>query len=266
MKTPGDIVKYLKEHAVEIVDLKFVDLPGTWQHLSIPGHLLTERLFEEGVGFDGSSIRGFQEVNESDMLLRPDPTTAFIDPFMAPTTLSLICNIFDPLTRRPYSRDPRYIAQKAEQFLRRTPVADTAYFGPEAEFYIFDSVRYSSTDNIQYAEVDSVEAHWNSRGRVDKPNLGHFMHQRSGYFPVPPDDTYQNLLTEMMLHLKKLGIPVEGHHHEVGAPGQTEIRIHYGSLLETADRMMLYNTFTKNVSRQHGKSVTFMPTLILGVH
>jgi glutamine synthetase len=264
MLTPGDIVKQARERAVEIVDLKFIDLPGSWQHLSIPAHLLTERLFEEGIGFDGSSIRGFQEVNDSDMLLKPDATTAFIDPFMAPATLSLICNITDPIAKKPYTRDPRYVAQKAESYLRSTSIADTAYFGPEAEFYIFDSVRYASTENIQYAEVDSVEAHWNSRGRTDKPNLGHFMQQRSGYFPVPPDDTYQNLRTEMLLHLKKLGIPVEGHHHEVGAPGQTEIRFHYGSLLETADRLLLYKYVTKNVAHQHGKTVTFMPKPVLG--
>ncbi len=264
MLTLGDLFKHMKEHTVEVVDLKFADLPGSWQHLSLPGHLLNERLFEEGVGFDGSSIRGFQDVNDSDMLLKPDPKAAFIDPFMSPTTLSLICNIVDPITKKPYTRDPRYIAQKAESYLRSTPLADTAYFGPEAEFYIFDSVRYSSTANMQYAEIDSVEAHWNSRGRTDRPNLGHFMHERGGYFPVPPDDTYQNLRSEMMLHLKRLGIPVEGHHHEVGAPGQTEIRFHYGSLLETADRLLLYKYVTKNVARQHGKTVTFMPKPVLG--
>jgi glutamine synthetase len=264
MPTPGDIIRQIKERAVEVVDLKFVDLPGTWQHLSVPGHLLTERFFEDGVGFDGSSIRGFQEVNESDMLLKPDANAVFIDPFMSPTTLSLICNVFDPITKKPYTRDPRYVAQKAEQYLRSTSFADTAYFGPEAEFYIFDSVRYTSTDHMQYAEIDSVEAHWNSRGRSDKPNLGHFMRQRSGYFPVPPDDTYQSLRSEMMLHLKRLGIPVEGHHHEVGAPGQTEIRFHYGSLVETADRLLLYKYVTKNVARQHSKTVTFMPKPVLG--
>src|SRR5579859_2457005 len=152
MLTPRDILKLMEKHAVEVVDFKFVDLPGSWQHLSIPGHLLTEKLFEEGVGFDGSSVRGFQEVNDSDMLLKPDAATAFLDPFMSNATLSLICNVIDPITKKPYTRDPRYVAQKAENYLRSTSIADTAYFGPEAEFYIFDAVRYASTDNIQYAE------------------------------------------------------------------------------------------------------------------
>ena len=184
MITPEEVLKLAQENSIKFVDFKFVDLPGTWQHFTIPVHVLTEEVFEEGVPFDGSSVRGFQTIDESDMLVIPDADTAFIDPFTSVPTLSLTCNIAYP-TKQPYTRDPRYIAQKAEEFLRISGVADTAYFGPEAEFYIFDGVRYASSDNIQYAEVDSVEAHWNSAGHDDRSNLGHLMNVKGGYFPVP---------------------------------------------------------------------------------
>jgi glutamine synthetase len=263
MTTPGEILEFVEENKVKVIDFKFVDLPGTWQHLSIPADVLTEALFKDGIPFDGSSIRGFQGIHESDMLVIPDASTAFIDPFMSEPTLSLTCNIAHP-TKEPYTRDPRHVAQKAEHFLRESGIADAACFGPEAEFYIFDSVRYTSSDNIQFAQVDSTEAHWNSAGRDDEPNLGHFMNLKGGYFPVPPDDTYQNLRTEMMLTLQNLGIPVEGHHHEVGASGQAEIRFRFSTLVETADRLLLYKYVMRNIARNNGKTVTFMPKPVLG--
>src|SRR5437667_2892484 len=233
MTTPEDILKLIRENNIEVVDYKFVDLPGNWQHLSAPAHLLTEDLFEEGISFDGSSIRGFQTVDESDMLMIPNADTFFIDPFTSVPTLSLTCNVAHP-TKERYIFDPRYVAQQAEQFLHSSGVADTAYFGPEAEFYIFDSVRYISSDNIQFARVNSGQAHWKSAGSDDKPNLGHLMNLKGGYLSVPPYDTYQDLRTEMMQTLETLGIAVEAHHHEVGAAGQAEIRIHFGTLVNTA--------------------------------
>ncbi len=263
MTTPEEVLRLAKDSGVKIVDFKFADLPGTWQHFSVPAHVLSEDLFEDGLPFDGSSIRGFQAINESDMLVIPDASTAFIDPFAAVPTLSLTCNIAHP-TKQPYSRDPRYVAQKAEEYLRSSGIADTAYFGPEAEFYIFDNVRYASSDNVQYAEVDSVEAHWNSRGGDTAQNLGHLMNVKGGYFPVAPSDTYQDLRSEMVLTLESLGITVEAHHHEVGAPGQAEIDYKFGRLVETADRMLLYKYVVKNTARKYGKSVTFMPKPVFG--
>lgn len=263
MTTPEEVLKLAKENGVKVVDFKFIDLPGTWQHFSVPAHVLTAEVFEDGVPFDGSSVRGFQTIDESDMLVIPDANTAFIDPFTAASTLSLTCNIAYP-TKQPYTRDPRYIAQKAEEFLRISGVAETAYFGPEAEFYIFDGVRYASSDNIQYAEVDSVEAHWNSAGHDDKSNLGHLMNPKGGYFPVPPSDTYQDLRSEMVLTLEALGIPVEAHHHEVGAPGQAEIDFRFGSLVNTADKLLLYKYVIKNTARKYGKTATFMPKPVFG--
>lgn len=263
MTTPADVMKLAKEAGIKIVDIKFTDLPGTWQHFSVPAHVLSEDLFEEGLPFDGSSVRGFQTINESDMLVIPDANTAFIDPFNAVPTLSLTCNIAHP-DRRPYSRDPRYVAQKAEEYLRTSGIADTAFFGPEAEFYIFDNVRYASKDNIQYAEVDSDEAHWNSAGKEGTRNLGHLMSLKGGYFPVAPNDTHQDLRTEMVLTMEALGITVEAHHHEVGAAGQSEINYRFGRLLETADRMLLFKYIVKNTARKYGKSVTFMPKPVFG--
>ena len=264
--TPEDALEFAKEQGAKIVDLKFVDLPGTWQHFSIPIRELKEETFVEGVPFDGSSIRGFQTINESDMLVIPDSTTAIMDPFTTIPTLSLICNIAHPGTagrKKPYSRDPRYIAKKAEAYLRSSGIADSAYFGPEAEFYIFDHVRYNSTDNIQYAEIDSDEAHWNS-SRNGSSNLGHRMRVKEGYFPVAPNDTLQDIRSEMALLLEELGVPVEAQHHEVGAAGQAEIDIRRSTLVKTADNIMLYKYVTKNIARKHGKTVTFMPKPVFG--
>ncbi len=265
--TPEEVLKLAKENGVKIIDIKFVDVPGTWQHFSVPAHELKEEIFVEGLPFDGSSVRGFQTINESDMLVIPDAESAFIDPFTAVPTLSLTCNIAHPGPagqKKPYSRDPRYIAQKAESYLRNSGIADTCYFGPEAEFYIFDNVRYASTDNKQYAEVDSDEAHWNSSGKDGARNLGHLMNVKGGYFPVAPSDTYQDLRTEMVLTLEELGIIVEAHHHEVGAPGQCEIDFRFGPLVRTADKLLLYKYVIKNTARKFGKTVTFMPKPVYG--
>ncbi len=264
--TPEDVLQFAKERGAKIVDLKFVDMPGTWQHFSVPIRELKEDAFVEGIPFDGSSVRGFQTIDESDMLVIPDPNTAIMDPFTSVPTLTLICNIAHPGPlgfKRPYTRDPRYVAGKAEEYLRSSGIADTSYFGPEAEFYIFDSVRYNSTDNIQYAEIDSDEAHWNS-SRDGTVNLGHRMRVKEGYFPVAPNDTLQDIRSEMALLLEELGVPVETHHHEVGAAGQAEIDIRFNTLVKTADNMMLYKYVTKNTARKHGKTVTFMPKPVFG--
>src|SRR6266581_5001788 len=264
--TPEEVLRFAGENSAKMVDLKFVDLPGMWQHFTVPIRELEEETFVEGKAFDGSSIRGFQTINESDMLLIPDPTTAIMDPFTAIPTLSLICNVAHPGPagrKKSYSRDPRYIARKAEEYLRSTGIADTSYFGPEAEFFIFDNVLYNSTANIQYAEIDSEEAHWNSASN-GKPNLGHRMRVKEGYFPVAPNDTLQDIRSEMALVLEELGVLVEAQHHEVGGPGQAEIDIRFNSLLKTADNMMFYKYVVKNTARKHGKTVTFMPKPVFG--
>jgi glutamine synthetase len=265
MTTPTDALRLAREHGARMVDFKFTDLFGTWQHFSVPLRTVNDETFVEGVGFDGSSIRGFQAINESDMLLIPDPTTAIMDPFTAEPTLSLVCNVVQPGTgRESYTRDPRYIAHKAEAYLRATGIADTAYFGPEAEFFVFDEVRYRSTQNEQYALVDSDEAHWNSGRTGGTPNLGHRMRPKEGYFPVAPNDTLQDLRTAMVLMLEDSGIEVEAQHHEVAAGGQCEIDMRYDSLVRMADKVLLYKYIVKNVARRHGKTVTFMPKPIFG--
>ena len=264
--TPEEVLQFAKERGAKMVDLKFVDVPGTWQHFSVPIHELKEDTFVEGVPFDGSSVRGFQTIDTSDMLVIPDPDTAIMDPFTVAPTLSLICNIAHPGplgNKKPYTRDPRYVASKAEEYLRSSDIADTSYFGPEAEFYNFDNVRYNSTDNIQYAEIDSDEAHWNST-RNGSVNLGHRMRVKEGYFPVAPNDTLQDLRTEMVLLLEEKGVPVEAQHHEVGGPGQAEIDIRFNTLLKTADNMLLYKYIVKNVARRNGKTATFMPKPVFG--
>src|SRR5258708_18684469 len=263
---PKEVLEFAESHGAKMVDFKFVDVPGTWQHFSVPMRELEEETFVEGKAFDGSSVRGFQTINESDMLIIPDPSTAIMDPFTAAPTLSLVCNIAHPGPaghKRPYSRDPRYIAKKAEEYLRSSGIADTSYFGPESEFYIFDNVRYSSTANIQYAEIDSDEAHWNS-SRNGTSNLRHRMRVKEGYFPVAPNDTLQDIRSEMALLLEELGYPPDAQHHEVGAPGQAEIDMRYNTLLKTADNVMLYKYVTKNTARKHGKTVTFMPKPVFG--
>ena len=256
--TPSEVVALAKENNVKIVDLKFTDLPGMWQHFSlIPGEL-SENLFEEGCGFKGSSIRGFQAINESDMLLFPDPTTAIIDPVCKVPTLSITCNIKDPITLESYTRDVRYIAQKAEAYLQSTGIADISYWGPEAEFYLFDDIRYGQSQNSGFYHVDSAEGSWNS-GREENPNLGYKPRYKEGYFPVPPSDTLQDLRSEICLKLIEAGVDVEVHHHEVGTAGQGEIDIRYGELTATGDKMALYKYIIKNVARENNLVATFMP-------
>ncbi|MGZ3598992.1 MAG: type I glutamate--ammonia ligase [Ktedonobacterales bacterium] len=260
-RTPDDVIRLVREAGVRMVDVKFVDVPGTWQHFSIPARLVDEGLFREGVGFDGSSIRGFQQINESDMMLLPDPTTAFVDPFTSVPTLSLICDVVEPGgSFAPYSRDPRYIARKAETYLKTTGIADTAYYGPEAEFFIFDSVAYSATQNHQLAIVESSEAHWTSAN----PGLGHLVRPKEGYFPAAPTDTLQDLRSQMVLNLEQAGIEVEAQHHEVSTGGQAEIDMRFDSLLKMADKLMTYKYIVKNTARVAGKTVTFMPKPIYG--
>src|SRR4051812_28585275 len=257
-ETPADVLRLIKDAEISMVDVRFIDLPGIWQHFTIPAGEVDQSSFEDGLGFDGSSIRGFQQIQESDMLLFPDPKTAFIDPFTREPTLNLICDVRDPLTKEPYSRDPRYVAQKAENFLRSSGLADVAYFGPEAEFYIFDDVRFDQTTHSGYYFLDSVEGAWNT-GTDEGPNLGFKVRYKEGYFPVPPMDHYQDLRTEMVLTLQQCGVPVEIHHHEVGTAGQAEIDLRFDSLVSMADKMMKYKYVLKNVARRNGKTVTFMP-------
>jgi len=256
--TSKEVLEFARKNKVEIVDLKFVDVPGLWQHFSISTNELTEELFEEGIGFDGSSIRGFQTIDESDMLLFPDPDTAILDPFTDLPTLSLICNVRDPVTGEAYSRDPRYVAQKAEKYLKSTGIADTSYWGPEIEFYILDSVRFDQSYNYGFYYIDSEEGFWNS-GNGDKPNLGYKPRYKEGYFPVPPMDHLQNIRSEMLRTLEKCGVVVEIHHHEVGTAGQAEIDMRYTTLTKMADQVMIYKYVIKNVARRHGKTVTVMP-------
>jgi len=255
---PKDVLAFAKENKVEIVDLKFVDLPGLWQHFSISTNELNVELFEEGIGFDGSSIRGFQAINESDMLLFPDPNTAMLDPFTEIPTLSLICNISDPLTRERYSRDPRYVAQKAEKYLLSTGIADTSYWGPEIEFYIFDNIRFDQSYNYGFYFIDSEEGAWNTGSDV-RPNLGYKPRYKEGYFPVPPMDHQHDIRSEMVRTLEKCGVVVEIHHHEVGTAGQAEIDMKYSTLTKMADQVLLYKYVIKNVGRRRGKTVTMMP-------
>src|SRR5438477_137229 len=253
-----DALDLVKKNKVEIVDFKFVDVPGLWQHFSIPASELTADLFEDGIGFDGSSIRGFQAINESDMLLIPDPDTALIDPFTEHPTLSLVCNVIDAVTREPYSRDPRYVAQKAEKYLKSSGIADISYWGPEIEFFIFDNIRFDQQQNHGYYYIDSEEGFWNS-GANDKQNLGYKIRYKEGYFPVPPMDQYQDLRSEMILTMERLGIEVEIQHHEVGTAGQAEIDMRFDTLLRMADKLMLYKYVVKNVAHAAGKTATFMP-------
>ncbi|HTL60916.1 MAG TPA: type I glutamate--ammonia ligase [Nitrospira sp.] len=257
-----EALEFAKKNRVQVVDLKFVDLIGTWQHFTIPANELTEDLFKDGSGLDGSSIRGWKAINNSDMLVVPDPTTACLDPFTAVPTLSLIGNVVDPISRETYERDPRYIAQKAEKYLQSTKIGDTSYWGPEAEFFIFDQARYDQTSHSGYYHIDSDEGVWNMG--QDGINLGGKIRHKEGYFPVPPTDTQQDIRSEMILEMEKVGIAVEKHHHEVATAGQAEIDIRFDSLVRTADKMMMYKYIVKNVARRHGKTVTFMPKPIFG--
>lgn len=256
--TPKELLSFINENNVKIIDFRFIDLPGIWQHFSIPAYQLDEDSFEDGLGFDGSSVRGFQGIQESDMLLFPDPNTFFMDPFTKHATLNIICNVSDPATGERYSRDPRYISQKAENYMKSTGIGDTIYFGPEAEFFIFDDIRYDQAHNHGFYFIDSEEGSWNT-GTDECPNLGHKPRYKEGYFPVPPIDHYQDLRTEMTLALEESGIQVELHHHEVGSGGQTEIDVRFDKMTTMADKLIKYKYVIKNVAQRNGKTVTFMP-------
>jgi len=256
--TPKEVLDLAKEQNAKMVDLRFMDFPGLWQHFSIPISELEESSFDDGFGFDGSSIRGWQPIDASDMLVVPDATTAKMDPFYAEPTLVLICNIVDPVTREPYTRDPRYIAQKVEAYLKSTGLGDTVYIGPEPEFFIFDNIRFESSRNRAFYEIDSVEGIWNT-GRDECPNLGYKPRHKEGYFPVPPMDKFQDIRTEMVLTLESLGIAVEAQHHEVATAGQSEIDMRFQPLLQMADQLMWFKYVLKNVAYRHGHTVTFMP-------
>ena len=258
-KTPKDVIAMAKEAGALIVDLRFTDLPGQVQHLSLPIHELTDEKFADGQPFDGSSVRGFQEIQESDMLLELDPTTAYMDPFTKHPTLNITCFVKDPITGEDYSRDPRNIAKKAELYLQQTGIADTAFFGPEAEFYIFDSIRYDQNEFEGYYHVDSIAGAWKSGSVEEGGNLGYKTRYKGGYFALPPMDKYQDLRTDMVLHLEEVGLTIEVHHHEVGTAGQAEIDMRYDTLLTTADNVMKYKYVVKNTAYQAGKTVTFMP-------
>jgi len=256
--TPRDFFEFCKKHKAEMIDLKFVDLLGTWQHCTYPLEEWNEKTFEEGLGFDGSSIRGWQGIHKSDMLAVPDPATVKIDPFFARPTASVIANIVDPVTCEDYSRCPRHIARKGEEYLKTTGIADTCHIGPEPEFFIFDEVRFEQNQHRGFYQIDSVEGAWNS-ARFEEPNLGYKPSFKGGYFPVSPTDTYHDLRGEMVAEMRKVGIRVEAHHHEVATAGQSEIDMRYDSLLEMGDKFMWYKYIIKNVAKRHGKTVTFMP-------
>lgn len=258
IRTVDDAIEFVSANEAVMVDLKFQDFLGTWQHLTIPAHRLDEDVFEEGMGFDGSSLRGWQPIQASDMQVRPDPTTACMDPFTERPTASFICNVYDPITGQPYTRDPRYISQKAEQYLEQTGIADKAFFGPEAEFFIFDEIRYELEANRSFYSVDSVEGTWNT-GRDEGPNLGYKPQHKGGYFPVPPHDSHADLRTEMALTLEECGIPVDAHHHEVASGGQSEIGMRFDTMVDMADKLQWFKYVIKNVARRHNKTVTFMP-------
>lgn len=258
MTTPQEVLKMIQDQNIQMIDLKFIDMPGIWQHLTMYQGEIDESSFTDGVPFDGSSIRGWKAINESDMSMVLDPNTAWIDPFMKEPTLSITCSIKEPRTGEWYDRCPRVIAQKAIDYLNSLGVGDTAFFGPEAEFFIFDDVRFDQTQNAGYYYVDSVEGRWNS-GKEEGPNLGYKPNYKGGYFPVSPTDTSQDMRTEMLLEMKKCGVPIEKHHHEVATGGQCELGFRFGKLIEAADWLMTYKYVIKNVAKRYGKSVTFMP-------
>lgn len=256
--TPRDVLKMIEQKKIQFIDLRFMDFPGLWQHLTLPVSELTLESFNHGFGFDGSSIRGWQAINESDMLLVPVADTARIDPFMLHSTLSMICDVRDPITKKEYSRDPRSIARKTISFLQKTKIADKAMFGPELEFFIFDYAWYDQGINFAKYHVGSREGVW-TRGEEDVTNLGQKIRLKEGYFPCPPIDTMHNIRSEMVSELINLGIPVEAHHHEVATGGQCEIDMRYQDLLTMADNVMIYKYVAKNIAARHGKVATFMP-------
>jgi glutamine synthetase len=260
----ADVMKAIKDHKVTMINVRFIDVPGISQQFTVPASVFEEDAFTDGLGFDGSSIRGFQAINQSDMLVIPDPTTAFLDPFFSEPTLVLTCNVEDPITRERYDRDPRYIAQKAEAYLQSSGIADVCYFGPEAEFFVFDDVRYGQGVNFGYYYLDSEEGNWNSgedawEGVGAKGNLGYKARPKGGYFPVPPTDKLHNMRSEMVRLMEEIGVVVEAHHHEVATGGQCEIDMKFTTLTKMADQMTYYKYIIRNVAYRHGKTVTFMP-------
>jgi glutamine synthetase len=261
---PDELLAFLKRDGVRFVDVRFCDLPGVMQHFTAPVESINDELFTNGLAFDGSSIRGFQQIHESDMLLKPDVSSSFIDPFRTQKTLAINFFIYDPVTNEPYTRDPRNIAKKAEQYLIDSGVADTAYFGPEAEFYIFDSIRYDTNAHQAYYHIDSIEGAWNSGREEDGGNLGHKPAHKGGYFPVAPVDHFADLRDTMVRNLIEAGVQVERAHHEVGTAGQAEINYRFDTLLHAADKLMLFKYIVKNTAWQARKSVTFMPKPLFG--
>ncbi|QDT66085.1 type I glutamate--ammonia ligase [Calycomorphotria hydatis] len=256
--TPKEVLALCRECEIKAVDLRFMDFPGTQKHFTIPVKALTENSFEDGFGFDGSSMRGWQAINESDMLVVPQSDTAVVDPFFD-RTLAMTCNIQDPITREDYAKDPRNVARKAELYMRSTGIADVAMFGPEAEFFLFDDVRFDTNEHESYYHLDSAEGQWNRGAAGSNGNAGYKIRYKEGYFPVPPTDTLQDLRTEIMLKLEACGIEVEGQHHEVATAGQCEVDMKYAPLVETADNLLRYKYVVKNVAARHGKTATFMP-------
>jgi glutamine synthetase len=256
------VLQFAQQNDAKILDLRFTDIPGLWHHVSYPIEQLTDACFDEGFGIDGSSIRAWAGIHESDMLLKPDPNCHLLDPFTEVPTLVLVCDVVDPVTKQAYDRDPRFIARKAESYLASSGVADTAYFGAEAEFFIFDNVRFDQREEYGFYYIDAEEGRWNS-GRAEN-NLGYRPRFREGYFPVAPTDHYQDLRSEMLLTMQSCGMEVECHHHEVASGGQTEIDLKFDSLLRSADKMLLFKYIVKNVASRNGKTVTFMPKPIFG--
>ncbi len=256
--TPSEVMAFARENDCRFVDLKFVDLPGSWKHFTVPIEMFSESTFEDGMGIDASSIRGWQPIHTSDMLALPDPNTAVLDPFMSVPMISMVCYAMDPITKEYYTRDPRHVAYKAENYLRSTGLGDTAQIGPEAEFFIFDSIQYESTNYSAFYSIDSTAGAWNT-GRDERPNLGYKPRWKEGYFPVPPVDKFQDLRTEMVLEMQKVGIEVECQHHEVATAGQSEIDMKYDQLLRSADKMMWFKYIVKNVAYRNGRTATFMP-------
>jgi glutamine synthetase len=260
-KTPKDVLALIKSKGIKAVDLRFMDFPGMWQHFTVPAHAIDEDSLTDGLGFDGSSIRGWQAINESDMLVIPQSETAFLDPFTREPTLVMICNILDPVTKKDYSRDPRNIARKAVAHLTASRLADTAFFGPEAEFFIFDSIRYDQNQHEGYYHIDSSEGIWNSGRECDAggPNLGNKLRYKEGYFPTPPSDSLMDLRNEVMLLLEEAGVEIEAQHHEVATGGQCEIDMRFSPLVEMADKMCIYKYVIKMVAKKYGKTACFMP-------
>ncbi len=260
--TPREVLALIREREIKAIDLRFMDFPGTQKHFTIPAKALEETSFESGFSFDGSSLRGWQAINESDMLVVPQSPTAFVDPFMA-NTLVLTCNILDPVTRADYDKDPRNVARKAESYMRSTGFADEALFGPEAEFFVFDNVWFDQNEHEGYYHIESSEGQWNrgrrKRRRGEPSNAGYALRRKEGYLPIPPADTLQELRTEIMLALQECGVEVEAQHHETASGGQCEVDIKYGSLVSTSDALLLYKYIAKNVAAKHGKTATFMP-------